>query len=454
MQEKILDLWRIAVAADPLFAAHGLDIPSARSALDELEQSIRRLERSFCAGSFLFRIFFLRFRLTRYVYPLGFLRGVVESEHARRHFETHPSLENAQALARQWRKTARELLRHLRRYRFMHRALLSLEKDADTYTYTDMFGNITTLDDVFSQLDRLDENAQTVLKEAIQREKFLNGEVSAFHSEGSAAPTPAIPESSTLSFENRFGFLHEMQLKFKVFSEEGDVHQSWGPYYYALPHFDGVPTVHEFYFCLLKKEGKSHDTSRIFLSDEFFFLKIGEGARGYGGIGRAGFRLIEPLNIPYWSQSPTNLYTCRDQQYQATIASFADLERRPFLDASAVMSQKCSLLDYLIREVSRDLFRYANHMFGRAKTGDAASYSLLYGLLARSHPSIMYLPFNKSVWRLDTPLNSLGSGRVPDSEQLYRRAAEIVPQLSRETLELIMRAGHIREELRRARGHI
>ncbi len=80
-----------------------------------------------------------------------------------------------------------------------------------------------------------------------------------------------------------------------------------------------------------------------------------------------------------------------------------------------------------------------------------AKYSPYAGLLNHSHPSMYFLTFNRSVWRLREEPQFLGDGRSSNA-RAYLPESEVLPLLSDDMLEQVMQGSQTREEYERERG--
>src|SRR3989344_3380672 len=128
MQAHAPDAFLGAVRQDPLFAAEGLDLENAERALDEIETRSGELSDAFAAGSFMRRLFFIRYPIARYAIPVLFLRAFIAGEKARRQILAHPTRESGETLVTAWEHALRAFRTSVARYRLMHRLLLKLEK--------------------------------------------------------------------------------------------------------------------------------------------------------------------------------------------------------------------------------------------------------------------------------------------------------------------------------------
>ena len=75
-----------------------------------------------------------------------------------------------------------------------------------------------------------------------------------------------------------------------------------------------------------------------------------------------------------------------------------------------------------------------------------------YFLFTNTYPSLLFLTFNGSVWRLPRKPEFLGSSRAKPEERIFQSADMVLPLLSEHEVELVMKGGRIREEARKAAG--
>ncbi len=160
------------------------------------------------------------------------------------------------------------------------------------------------------------------------------------------------------------------------------------------------------------------------------------------------------LNRDRTQQPATFLYTARDQRYWADIASIADRVCRPELDWSLANAQRSSTFDLLLGACVLNVRIYTNNFRERIVSRELGPYSLLFGLLIHSHPSVYFLPFNRSVWRLPEQPNFLGAERISKKDQLYLTEEAVIADTTPEELELIMQGGRIRKEAREKEGRV
>jgi hypothetical protein len=208
-----------------------------------------------------------------------------------------------------------------------------------------------------------------------------------------------------------------------------------------------VPTAHAFYAYIVEDKDSQARFLKVALADRFYFLPLFgmKDERGWG-LGSLHAPVIE-RGSTHWYQSVTHGYASRDQLYVADMATAFDLVRRPWLNREQVSLQRSSMLDLILMGLSFDLNMYLDNTKARSRAGLTRGYSHLDTLLIRTHPSVFYLPFNASVWRLEEMPNFLGTKRV-SGEAKYKTYEEIEATLPEGMLEQIMQGGRIREEAR------
>ena len=433
---------------DPLFAAEGLDLDRASQALNSLESAVSDIESVFSKDSWRRRLFLTRYPLARYAVPIPFLRAFIESERLRRMFLSAPTEENARRVLAGWRVAARAYMKSVERYTRLHEVLYSLEKQPDSFVLNDMVGNQTTLADIDRARALMAQNAELLNRTVREREHALRVGGSFERRTASFSPLPGFQKGE---LSPTHASLHALEMQ-QLLLMGVEILETHGPLQYELSHFDDVPTKHLFMLYVLRNPTINLPTARVVLADRFYFLPIiGPNAR-FGGIGKSGFELLIKRGMRYWYQSATNLYTSRDLNYWSEVLTIVDRTRRPQLDWHLVEAQRSSLFDLLLGACANDIQIYVWNTYERIALGKSAGFSLLYGLLVRSYPSIYYLPFNQSVWRLKELPNFLGSARISKNDQLYRTEDAIAADTTPEEMELIMQGIRIRKEAREEEG--
>ncbi len=438
------------VRTDPLFAADGLDLEGAGRALDELESAILDLESLLSEGSWRRRLFLVRYPLAKYAVPLPFLRAFVESERRRRVFIAAPTEENAQRLLAGWRVASDAYAKSVNRYILMHRLFYAFEKQPDSFVFNDMTGNRTTLTDVNRMLALMKQNAEQLELAVNGRERMLAGGAS--HAD-TPVPVLSLPGFRTGDMSPVHAHLHAMEVKHSTFMQ-GEILETHGPFWYELPHFDGVAAKHLFMLYIMRDPANGLPAARISLVDRFYFLPIAGPKARFGGIGKSPFELLIKRGFRYFYQPATFLYTARDQRYWADMLTMVDRVRRPHLDRHLVESERSSLLDLFLVTGASDIRTYIIHTRERLALGEFKEYSLLFGLLMRSHPSVFFLPFNRSIWRLEKQPDFLGSEHIDVKDRPYLTDDVVIADTTPEEMDLIMQGGRIRKEAREQEGFI
>lgn len=425
-----LDAFRDATKADPLCAAEGLDLESASRALDALVKATSALEDVYAPTHFRYRLFCLRYPLAETLYPLSFLRGFLECERARRAFLAEPTALLARSLAQRVEACASALQKDVDRFQKAHETALSLDRqgiDAGTsYCFLD---GVVTAGDILASLDQLGHNASVLRAEARARTALLTRNAPQ-RLAGPLVEPIECREAAALSSD---------QLLLKELEERNfqmEVAEKFGPISYRLSAFDGAPTSHTFFVYF--GAGKSGNPAmRVLLADRHLFLDLKNGSPYLDK--DALFSPLIERGIPYWFQPLTSFYMTRDISYYADLATIVDLMRRP-LPQETLIAQRSSLLDRLLWEGAVSARRFIDHSTLLARSG---KLPLLFHLFAaRSHSSLYYLPFNRSVWRL--PERPSFPGVYTSAGYLSYDA--IRSSLTPELLEQIFAGGKIRRE--------
>ena len=421
--------------SDPLFSAEGMDLERGEAVLDGIELLTRNIETRMGKNSLLRRMFFTRYPIARYALPVPFVRDFIKSEQSRRRFLADPSEENGTLLVQAWEKAQLSFAQCVKRYRILHQLLFRLDTEAK-HPIQDVLGNVITPEDVWSHMQLLERNSVELQRAVELRRALLRGQnVSNTLSTGTSDKLRYVPTH----ISSTHAHLHDMDRAHCLPFRHGKVIESFGPLSYALKNFDGERTSHVFSAYVVRNHS-GLISLRVSSLDVYRFIKItGPDAR-FPHIGQAAFIDLIRAGLPYWYQSVTSLYTMRDQQYWADIATIFDCDRRPDLDLELVQAQKSSLLHLLLGACLEDHEIYLENVELRK--------GYWYWLLFRTHPSIYYLPFNKSVWRLGEKVNFLGSGRAEPEQILYKSADVLLKELTSEEIERVMHGGRIRADAR------
>lgn len=440
------------VVQDPLCAAEGMDIERAILGLNELERAIKEVERESSENHFLRKLFLARYPIAGHTLPLPFLRTFVESEQMRRAYLGDSSPESAYRLALSWEACAQVLEKCARRYMNLHRMFRSFEGVTNDDVFEDRFGNSSSSAYIHNSVASLVRNALLLRREANQRLRILTqGEQSSQSLD--AAPKTSSLSASLVALSVDAERVHTLERLYGTPFRHVDILETHGPIRYNLSSFEGVPTPHDFmlYITRDKKTGRvGMEVSRV---DKFIFYELTDKHNyRFNDISMANYKSLTERGIPYWYESSTHLYTMRDQRYWMDIATVVDLQRRPQLNARYVQTQRSSMFDLLL-----DVFiRHAQFNIGYARrrkfNGTASTYSPYRGLLNHSYPSLYYLTFNRSVWRLSEEPTFIGDGRISTEGRPYRPSTEVLPTLTQEMLDQVMQGSRIREAYELEKG--
>jgi hypothetical protein len=205
---------------------------------------------------------------------------------------------------------------------------------------------------------------------------------------------------------------------------------------------------------LLKEKESGRWCMWLAFVDKFHIKDIWNMVPKMDGITRGQFASAVGLHrdeIPFWYEGVAFLYNTRDTRYWMDIAAAVDAKRRPRLDWNLAAAQKSSLLDLLLAECARDTRLLIAHLRRRARSETATHYSLFYDLLTRTYPSVYYMPFNGSVWRIleEPPLRGDGFETPPEDKFL---SEERVHELSHDVIARVFGVAKLREERGRAAG--
>ncbi len=429
---------------DPLFAAEGLDIDNAGWALDELELLTGKLERVWHKSH---RWFCFWHPFAETLHPIRFLRKFLESERRRRLFIIRPSEENARLLLRAYEKTVSALELNIAAYLDSISDLRRMEKVPPDGSILYFHTNSISFAEFVESAESIRRNAKELGREVERRRTLLSG-----GAPGSGNISGGLfPKSDPIPRKDRGPALSEKYQKMLLLEEKNlpGIVEKYGPIFYEFVHLDGTPRVHNF-FAYVTKDNFNRRQFQISLADRRFFLELvntksalPSGQSSFDSRTRVIYDPMIKRGIPYWHQAVTSFYSVLDLRYYADLATVTDLGwRRPFLDKGAVLSQKSSMLDMILWNGVKH--ERTHLVMSRVQAGASQLPSPLYNFIARSYPSLYYLPFNRSVWRLDEPPRFLGSrfGRGG----IYKTFEEIEPFVSAEILEKVFEGRKYRNE--------
>jgi hypothetical protein len=435
-----------SVKKDPLFAAEGMNLERGEAALNRIKDVVGDIEHAISSSSFLRRLFLLRYPILRYIVPFSFVQSFIESERCRRRFLFYSTYEAGNCLIDNWKKTQKDFEDGVKRFSKIHQVFFELESETSSEPFHDTHGNITLPEDFDKQVESLKKNADALRKEISERRALLLGERKEWiYRKLDAKPLEYIPGN----IPEKYKRICELELEHGLQSRRGTLMEKYGPLVYTFKNFDGKPTAHNFMLHFLRNNENGIENLKITSTDLFLFIHIEKNSKKDPHRMRP-HAYIKNIGTTYWYQPATSLYTARDQVYLADLATIIDLKRRPELDRDLVSSQKSSLLDFLLGTCAEDHIATLGNLKEYLYTGVFAPKHAFTLFMMRSNPSIYFLPFNRSVWRLAEAPNFLGSGRVrpEDIVFVYEQADKVIKEISKEELELTIQGGRIREEKR------
>lgn len=441
--EDSLARFEMLVRTDPLFAAEGMDLENGRRALDILEARCRPLEKAYTNGSLRRMLFFTRYPLARYAYPIDFLRSFITSEAARRDFLKAPTSTHAHALLASWRKAARAYTLDLRRYRKLHVIIAGLEKRDRNFEMEDYFGNRTTLAHALGIIDDLLRNAQTLVHEVDERAQVLAHGIQ----RNSKTSGRDLAPLGDFNLDDTARRIYDAEKKGGISPfRYAEIVDSYGPFSFTLTAFDGTPREHGFMWHVLKDRATSLRSGWLSVLSRHGFADIWNPKTLTDGVSRGAFASavgISQEEMPYWYEPLAHFYNTRDLSYWSDIATNIDLLRRPDLDRVLVVRERSCSLDLLLAEAARDPILMRAHQIRRNRSQTAVGFSMLYDLMARSAPSLFYLVFNESVQR--ESVRSIRGERFEASDR-GRLTRQEIEALSDDVLTATLSAARLREE--------
>lgn len=339
---------------DPLFAAEGLDLDNTRWALEDLRKLANDLEREYRKQ---YWWFCFRYPFVETLHPIRFLERFIDCERSRRLFLYNPIMPNAQDLIRSYQKTLAALGECAR----AHREALIAAKNAEPFPENAIFHFISesfSFSDMLQLVGLIIKNLSPLLQKALA--------------------------------------WTEEQL-----GENAIISERYGPIFYECSQFDEKPATHQFYFYVMKYRASEKLRPFIVMADRYYFIDI---KKFFESASLAHLRItwktLYELGHKYEMRSGTQPYVALDLGYWADLATIVDTKwRRPVLNGRAVVSQRSSMLDFLLRGLN-----YANRHFlirQQVALRDHNIINPVFGLfVTRSYISLYYLLHNKSVWRL------------------------------------------------------
>lgn len=458
MKQPLLNDFYALTLRDPLFAAEGLDLDNAGRALDELEKVTKKLQ--ILDQTISGQVYFLFHPLTKILHPFSFLRSFLESEKARRRFLASPTFDHAKILVHYYLNAVRYLEKDLIAYRS---ACLAAQKKTQAKvpqaTAYNFYGQRVSFTDFINCINVMLHNAQVLRSEVVGRSKLLltsmQGELFGKQKLGTKRPIAKasiidpIPQKSVKKrlpsqyhellrwAEQGRDYMYYLEKRYGTITTE-----LLGPIFYELAQFDKKPTVHQFFVSIAKDASDTPRSFSAILADQYHFIDLSPDKYKF----YADIFTFEPLikrGIKYWYQPATSFYFTSDLTYYPDLATIIDLKRRPFLNRSYVLSQKSSMFDLILWTGYFHNLGYLQNITARIKAGKKID-SWHYLLIGRSYPSLYYLPFNRSVWRLREKPNFLG---IPSRQPAFYLTFNQLPStLTKKDLQKIFEGGRIRTE--------
>lgn len=421
---------------DPLFAAEGMDTDSAELAVQDLEHGLKELEGVWRPS---YRWFLFWYPFGQTLHPVAFLKEFVMSEKVRREFILAPSEKNARRILTQYKKTLLEYKRGIEGYREALGAAQKKESFPSDASFQ-FFHRVITFQEILDIFEKFKENSKELRKEINRRSEILAGnpDLSNRHPSQNLIPqadsihSPQANSNSELSAQS---------IKIlKILEQNRSVKERYGPIFYSTPNFDVSPHTHQFFTYILNSGKK--EKFDLKMTDQYYYLDIGE-EKNTSSYDKTPYRPLIRRKIRYWLQPPTAWYASFDLAYYADIATICDMHyRRPFLPKATVLNQKSSMLDLIFETGADGVRQYAIMSRYMARENKLPPLSFLY--ITRGCPSIYFLPFNQSVWRLSQSPNFLGAKINPSSH--FKNFEEIAETLSDREIEEIARGGEYRHE--------
>lgn len=411
---------------DPLFAAEGLDLDNARWALEDLRTLSGELEREYRKQ---YRWFCFRYPFGETLHPIRFLERFLDCEASRRLFLNDPTERNAKELLRRYRKASAAFRENAEAYR----AALVAAKKAEPFPEEAVFHFISenfSFQDILGFVDRIIENSRALETEVARRAQVLSGALNVL---------PALPEIVPIAEKQSGPPLSPGLEKALLWTEEelrerAIIAERYGPIFYECSQFDEKPTTHQFFFYMVKHRTSERLRPVIVLADQYYFIDI---KKFFENAPLAHLRItwktLYESGAKYEMRSGTQPYVAFDLRYWADLATIIDTRwRRPVLRENAVAAQRSSLLDLLLWGLNAT----NRHFLTRQQIAmrDHNIINPLFGLfVTRSYPSLYYLLFNTSVWRLPEAKNLLNTFRFYNS--FYKTFEEVVADVSEEELK-------------------
>ncbi|MBI2122328.1 MAG: hypothetical protein HYT98_04370 [Candidatus Sungbacteria bacterium] len=414
---------------DPLFAAEGMDVNNARWAVDELEQELKKLEDVWRPS---YRWFSFWYPFHQTLHPLIFLKEFVAAEQIRQEFSSNSTRENAQKLLTQHGKTLKAYINGLEGCGEALRTAQKAEK-LSSHASFQFFHRVITFQEILDIFDKFKENSKELLKDIDRRHDILAGNFNLSDSLQTAQDfIPQIVSGPEPSARNK--------KILEILEKNRSIKERYGPIFYTLPNFDVSPKTHQFFAYILNSERTGKFDLKI--TDQYYYLDIDENKKT-SSYDKTPYQPLQRRNIHYWLQPPTAWYASFDLSYYADLATICDLTwRRPHLPKNSVMNQKSSMLDLILETGADGIRQYTTMSRYMAQESKLPPLSYLY--ITRGCPSLYFLPFNRSVWRLPQSPNFLGTKINTISH--FKNFAEIADNLSGGEIAEIARGAEFRHK--------
>lgn len=424
-----LSTFHKTVKENPLFAAEGLNLENAKFTLGELKKSLEEIKQSW--KSIMAKLFFLKYPPEETAHPIGFLESFIESESCRRKFLQTPSLEKAKELLEIWKKTLSKYKNGVENYRTALLAIQKLER-IKSDTKLSYFDVAPTFNDFLDWTKKLLENSQMLEVEIRNYELIL-----------SKGRYSSIAKKTDSDYKKDFNATEKLDLRpvpkelkalIEIAEAKFDVKEKYESIVHILGNFDGgkiTPRKFDVLFSRAPwKGGTSPKMITVILADDMYFLNLSKGHF-------LDFSIYKPLierNLDYFYQPATTFYSNLDISYLAEIVTAVDFKRREFGSRNLVLKQKSSLLDLLIGTgVYHDIY-FACLLKIFAYYKKLPKLSFFY--LARAYPTLYFLSFNRSVWRLND--DALIQGTRFGVSSHYEKFSEISSKINHEKLKRIV----------------
>jgi hypothetical protein len=423
-----LTIFHKNVKENPLFAAEGLDLENIKYALGELRNSLEEVRKSW--KSVTAKLFFLKYSPEETAHPVSFLESFLNSERLRRDFLLQPNIEKAKNLLESWQNTLQEYKSGIHSYKSALLAVQRLEglKENQKLAY---FDSSPKFIDYIDWTSLLLENSNEIESEMKDYQSLLV-------SGGKEITIKKRNEDNFLS--NVISSLENIDLPdipngikelVNIIETKYTAEEKFESVVYPLDHFNKGKIVPRRFNVIIGEGVYSKPKQLIvLLSDDVYFLNLAKGHF----VDLIIYRPLIEAKLDYWYQPATTFYSNLDVSYQAGIGTLVDLKRRKFENKTAVLEQQSSLLDLLIGTGVRNNIYFSNLLKILAYHNKLPKLSFFY--LARAYPTLYFLSFNKSVWRIKKSPKINASRFGPHSH--YETYYDLHDKIPLETLKKVV----------------